>query len=176
MLDGGRLASFGSESLRRGVTLRANEQGTAGRLIRPTQPSAQDPFGTRFEDVRRTSTPVALELIGGEPDYGLLEGLGGPLTGLQHARGERSSGRRPRDDPCRARRRDRAEDDESTIRRSCPPRPGPRSSRREIGKGLFIRVGLPGWSSRLDDRQVSQVTRNIADLLRNLEPKIRSAP
>ena len=40
----------------------------------------------------------------------------------------------------------------------------------------MIRVGLPEWSSRLEDRQVAQVTRNIADLLRGPEPKIRSVP
>ena len=52
VLDGGRLASFGTESLRRGVNLRANGDRTAGRLTRPTQPSHQDPFGKRFQDLR----------------------------------------------------------------------------------------------------------------------------
>ena len=55
VLDGGRLASFGVESLRRGVTMQRNRDGSAGRLMRPTQPSLQDPFGTRFEAVRSTA-------------------------------------------------------------------------------------------------------------------------
>ena len=54
VLDGGRLASFGAESLRRGVTIQRNRDRSAGRFVRPTQPSIQDPFGTRFEDVRDT--------------------------------------------------------------------------------------------------------------------------
>ncbi len=176
VLDGGRLASFGSESLRRGVTLRANEAGTAGRLVRPTQPSAQDPFGTRFREVRRTSAPVALELIGGEPDYGLLEGLGGPLTGFSTLE-ESEPPAEGRGTVLAALGVETApEEDESTIPEELPAAALPALVATRIGKGLYIRVGLPGWSSRLDDRQVSQVTRNIADLLRNLEPKIRSAP
>jgi FlgD Ig-like domain len=177
VLDGGRLASFGTESLRRGVNLRANADGDAGRLSRPTQPSAQDPFGTRLQPVRTTSAPVTLALIGGEPDYGLLEGLSGPLTGFRTL--EES------DPPAEGRgtwlaalgvETAPAEDDESAVPEDLPGPARPALAATQIGKGLFIRVGLPEWSSRLDERQVSQVTRNIADLLRDLEPKIRSAP
>ncbi len=177
VLDGGRLASFGTESLRRGVNLRANADGTAGRLTRPTQPTAQDPFGTRLQPVRHTSTPVALALIGGEPDYGLVEGLAGPLTGFNVL--EES------DPPAAGRgtllaalgvETAPAEDDDSAIPEDVPGPARAALVATQIGKGLFIRVGLPEWSSRLDERPISQVTRNIADLLRNLEPKIRSAP
>ncbi len=38
VLEGGRLASFGAESMRRGVTILRNRDDTAGRLVRPTQP------------------------------------------------------------------------------------------------------------------------------------------
>jgi hypothetical protein len=41
-------------------------------------------------------------------------------------------------------------------------------------EGLVIRVGLPQWARRLKEPQVAQVTRNIVDLLRGQEPKIRS--
>jgi hypothetical protein len=41
-------------------------------------------------------------------------------------------------------------------------------------EGLVIRVGLPQWAQRLEEPQVAQVTRNIIDLLRGQEPKIRS--
>jgi hypothetical protein len=41
----------------------------------------------------------------------------------------------------------------------------------------MIRVGLPQWAERIDeDRQVYQLTRNIADLLRDIEPEIRTPP
>jgi hypothetical protein len=43
-------------------------------------------------------------------------------------------------------------------------------------KGLVIRVGLPEWTRRLGEPQIAQVTRNIVDLLRGQEPKIRSFP
>jgi hypothetical protein len=176
VLDGGRLASFGTESLRRGVNLRATEDGTAGRLTRPTQSSAQDPFGTRLHDVRRTATPASLALIGGEPGYGLLEGLGDALTGFSVL--EES------DPPAEGRGTLLAalgveiapEEDPSTLPNELPGPARPALAATQIGKGVFIRVGLPEWSSRLDDRQVSQVTHNIADVLRKLRPKIRSAP
>jgi hypothetical protein len=41
-------------------------------------------------------------------------------------------------------------------------------------EGLVIRVGLPQWARRLGEPQVAQVTRNIIDLLRGQEPKIRT--
>ena len=41
-------------------------------------------------------------------------------------------------------------------------------------KGLVIRVGLPQWAQRLKEPQVAQVTRNIIDLLRGQQPKIRT--
>jgi hypothetical protein len=46
----------------------------------------------------------------------------------------------------------------------------------KLGDGLVIRVGLPQWTQRFKDAEVSQITRNIVDLLRGVEPKIRSTP
>jgi hypothetical protein len=37
-----------------------------------------------------------------------------------------------------------------------------------------IRVGLPEWPQRLSDPNVSQVTHNIFDILRDVQPRIRS--
>ena len=80
--DGGHLATFGPETLRRGVTVRANAGKTAGELLRPTQPSAQDPFGARVEPLRRAKAPEAIAQLGGDPAYGLFEGTGGTLDGF----------------------------------------------------------------------------------------------
>jgi hypothetical protein len=44
----------------------------------------------------------------------------------------------------------------------------------QLGKGTVIRVGLPEWPQRLDDPNVAQVTRNIYDILRGVQPRIRS--
>ena len=47
-----------------------------------------------------------------------------------------------------------------------------------LGDGAVIRVGLPEWGAKLQARSVpvQQLTRNVADLLRGAEPKIRSFP
>ncbi len=44
----------------------------------------------------------------------------------------------------------------------------------QLGKGTVIRVGLPEWPQKLDDPNVAQVTRNIYDILRGVQPRIRS--
>jgi hypothetical protein len=45
----------------------------------------------------------------------------------------------------------------------------------QLGKGTVIRVGLPEWPRRLDVAEVAQVTHNIVDILRGVEPRIRSS-
>ncbi len=175
VLDGGRLASFGTDSLRRGVTLRTANDGAQGRLLRPTQPSATDPFGARLGRIRTLSDQAAtLSQFEGDTSYGLmtgvveltgfsrleesapvtgdraklLAGVGQPLTDVETVAAEQS-GRPARE-----------------------PRPALTAVR--LGKGTVIRVGLPEWTQRLTDPQVAQVTRNIVDILRGVTPKIRS--
>ena len=176
VLEGGRLASFGVESLRRGVTIQRSRDNSAGRFVRPTQPSVQDPFGTRFEEVRSTGTPPILSLIEGDAGYGLLEGFDGALGGFTEL--EES------DLPAEGRGRtlaalgvETAVEETSEVPEELPPEPLPVLSATQLGDGLMIRVGLPQWADRIDeDRQVYQLTRNIVDLLRGTEPKIRTAP
>ena len=50
----------------------------------------------------------------------------------------------------------------------------PALSAIQLGKGVVIRVGLPEWTRKLGDANVAQVTRNIVDILRGVEPRIRS--
>ena len=142
--------------------------------MRPTQPSIQDPFGTRFEDVRRTATPVTLSLIGGDAGYGLLEGFDGALTGFsvleegdvpEGARGELLAALGVETV---------TEEEPSDVPDELPEAPRPVIAATKLGDGLVIRVGLPQWGQRLGDRQVGQITRNIVDLLRGTEPKIRT--
>jgi hypothetical protein len=169
---GGRVAMFGGDSMRRGVRLRVYTDGEAGTLSRATQPTATDPFGARFGKPRTLAAPARLSQFEGDPQYGLMEGatdlpgfkeleesnlatgkanlasVGQPLTPEEEA-GALSSGKDPRE-----------------IR--------PALSATQLGKGVVIRVGLPEWSSKLDDRNVAQVTHNIVDILRKVEPRIRS--
>jgi hypothetical protein len=170
VLDGGRLASFGTESLRRGVTILRNRDRSAGRFVRPTQPALQDPFGMRFEDLRSTGTPVVLSLIEGDPAYGLLEGFDGTLEGFSVL--EESDGRA---EVLSALGVETAPEDPEAAD-ELPPEPLPVLSATTVGEGLVIHVGLPQWSERLQDRQVAQLTRNIVDLLRGTEPRIRTVP
>ena len=173
--DGGHLAMFGPETLRRGVTLRANDAESGGELLRPTQPSAEDPFGARLDPVRRPDAAQPLSQLGGDPGYGLFVGTGGTLDGFsafEESAVPEESGR-------------------ATVLGAmgvAPPEPAPDAPADEpppetryaltavrLGEqGLVIRVGLPQWAQRLKEPQVAQVTRNIVDLLRGQEPKIRS--
>src|SRR5439155_24007381 len=72
--DGGRLASFGVESLRRGVVVRQNAAGTAGLLAQPTQPTPVDPFGARLAPVRAVQQPTTLTVLDEQPGFKLFEG------------------------------------------------------------------------------------------------------
>jgi hypothetical protein len=173
--DGGQLATFGPETLRRGVTLRANDAETGGELLRPTQPSPEDPFGARLGPVRRSDAPQPIAQLGGDPGYGLFTGTSGTIDGFSAF--EESA---PPEEGGKA-----------TVLGAmgvAPPEPDPNAPADEpppearyaltatrLGEdGLVIRVGLPQWARRLREPQVAQVTRNIIDLLRGQEPKIRS--
>jgi hypothetical protein len=176
VLEGGRLASFGVESMRRGVTIQHNRDKTAGRFVRPTQPSIQDPFGTRFDDVRSAATPPILSLIEGDASYGLLEGFDGALGGFNVLEESDLPGE-GRGETLAALGIETATEETPEVPEELPPEPKPALSATRIGDGLMIRVGLPQWAERIDeDRQVYQITRNIVDLLRGSEPKIRTPP
>jgi hypothetical protein len=175
VVDGGRLATIGVDSLRRGITLRANASDSAGRLLRPTQPSTTDPFGLRYQPLRHTDSPVTLTLIDGDASYGLLEGFDGTLGGF--------SALEETDPPQSGRGRVLAalgvetapeSDDQDVQQLPGPARPALAAT--ELGKGVLIRVGLPEWAQRLGDRQVAQITLNIADLLRRVETRIHTVP
>jgi len=169
--DGGRLAYFGTDTLRRGVTLTA--RGDEGTLSRPTQPTATDALGAHLERLRTIERPqdiiqldgadqalmtgvlglsgfAAFEESGPElPAHAkLLAGVGEPLTDAETAEAEK------------------------TGKAARPLRPALTEIRQ--GKGLAIRVGLPQWTQRLREHDVAQVTSNIADLLRGVKPRIRS--
>ena len=170
--DGGRIALFGADTMLRGVRLRVYDAEDSGTLSRATQPTSTDPFGARIGKPRTLSAPATLSQFEGDSSYGLMEGandlpgfkvlqesslvegkanlasVGQPLTPEEEAASV-SSGKDPRE-----------------IR--------PALAATQLGKGVVIRVGLPEWTSRLSDSNVSQVTRNIIDILRGVQPRIRS--
>jgi hypothetical protein len=174
VLDGGRVATFGAETLRRGVTIRADGAETAGELLRPTQPTAQDPFGAALGAVRRTEGPVAVSQLAGDPGYELFTGTDGTLEGfgaLEESPPPEEGGRatvlaalgEPLEEP----------DPDAPAEEPLPEERYALTATRLGDDGLVIRVGLPEWTGRLRDPEIAQVTRNIVDILRGVETKIR---
>ena len=168
--SGGRIASFGAESMRRGVTVGADA------LTRPTQPVRRDPFGTRLrplEPLGADGRSEVLEPLAEDPAVGLLEGSDGVLGGF--TRGEPGQvPERPGTRILVALGRPPAVDEPAADE---PPaeEPLPVLAATRIGRGLVIRVGLPEWSERvIADPEVEQVNRNIVDLLRGVRPRLRS--
>jgi hypothetical protein len=164
---GGRVASFGTDALRRGVDVARD------RLLRPLPPAAQDAFGAELSDVRRFGTPQPLEPIADEGDTGLLTGVE-TLPGFTEAEESRVDARlrvglAAVDEDALERAEEQGED---------PPETRPAVALSALGDGMVIRVGLPQWGARLQGHSVAvqQLTRNVADILRGREPKIRSFP
>lgn len=166
--DGGRLASFGTQSLRRGVSIGGDQ------LTRPTQPTAQDPFGARLSRVRRDG-PEAPPVItrSGPQALGLLTNSDGVLTGFrQFEEAEGESGRL-----LTALAQDVSEAERARAEQAGeePREPRPSLTARRLGKGTVIRVGLPEWARRIGtDPEVAQITHNIVDILRGVRPRPRS--
>jgi len=165
--EGGLVASFGTDTLRRGVAIARD------RLLRPLPESDTDPFGTRLRPVRTLTSGDPLQPTADEGDTGLLTGVD-QLPGMTEV--EES-------DPSRAGRVrvalaavdpqafERAETSDEPL-----PENFPALTLTEEGRGRVIRVGLPQWGARLraGSVPVQQLTRNIADILRGAKPKIRS--
>jgi len=165
---GGRLASFGEETLRRGVTV------GPGRLMRPTQPSATDAFGARLLPVRRLERPVSLVPISDDPGLRLLEGTSASLEGFRILEESLPGGRRGLDLRVGV-GEDRGEEAPIDPETGAPEAPRPALTGSRLGSGVVIRVGLPEWGRHLrDDADVQQITRNVADILRRVRPRPRS--
>ena len=172
--DGGRVASFGTDSLRRGVTLRTRSGGRRHALApdaadghRPVRrpPGASsarsrardaDPDRRRrvlrADDRRAAARRLLVSFEESAPELPahakLLAAIGEPLTDAETAQAEQSG------KPARELR--------------------PSLTAIQLGKGTVIRVGLPQWTQHLRDPDVAQVTSNIADILRGVTPRIRS--
>jgi hypothetical protein len=176
--DGGRLASFGTDSLRRGVRLGAD------RLTRPTQPTPVDPFGAHLQPVsaprndKDSRTPVPLSALADDTSLGLLTGSDGVLGAF--GRLEESQ---PRPDAARAKVLTAVGQDVTDAERADaeakgeqPRTPLPALTATRLGKGIVVRVGVAGWAARAGrDPEVGQITRNVVDVLRRVRPRVRSA-
>jgi hypothetical protein len=163
--EGGRVASFGSDSLRRGVDIARN------RLQNPLPVSDIDPFGTRLREVRRLPGGDPLQPIADAGETGLLTGVE-QLPGFTTVEESEPSDRvRVALGAVDAAALEGAETSEEPL-----PDVYPALALSAVGEGTVIRVGLPEWGARLRSGSVpvQQLTRNIADILRGAEPEIRS--
>lgn len=170
--EGGRVAVFGAGGLR------ASVQVGATRLLRPTPPGPADAFGGRFADPRDLPGGAVLSAVLDDPPgfpvftawdgfleaFGRVEeltgagqggevvaGVGQPVTAEEIAAAE-AADRDPRD----------AESYALSVVKQ--------------GEGYVLRVGIDGWVKRLSegDADVAQVTRNVVDLVRRVNPRPRS--
>jgi hypothetical protein len=174
--DGGRLAYFGPDALRTGVTLTLTDAGAAGTLSRPTQPTDTDALGARIYKLRTVSPPASLIQLDGPPAYGLMTGVGAAgLPGFSQL--EESARALPAHAKLLAAVGQALTNQEiADAQRTGKPAREQRAAlnAEQLGKGTVIRVGLPQWTQRLRDPVVAQVTSNIIDILRGVKPRIRS--
>ena len=164
--DGGRLASFGAESMRRGVSVARD------RLLRPLPPTGADPFGATLRPLREADEdPRPLQPVADDPELGLLTGVA-ELPGFTRLEESEPSERvrvaLAAIDPAELAAAEAAGEELPPSR--------PALTLTEVGEGIVIRVGLPEWGVRLKTRSapVQQLTRNIADILRGTTPAIRT--
>ena len=176
--DGGRLASFGTDTLRRGVRLGAT------RLTRPTQPTPMDPFGARLEPVAaprladdgRTALP--LTALADDATLGLLTGSDGvlPAFGRLEESVNRPESRGAKVLVALGQDVTDTERADAEAEGELPRDALPALTATRLDKGIAIRVGLTEWVRRAaTDPEVRQITRNIVDVLRRVKPRVRSA-
>jgi hypothetical protein len=163
--EGGRVATFGVDSLRRGVAVARD------RLVRPLPPTDTDPFGARLRPLRRLPDVEPLQPIADAGETGLLTGVEALSGFSQLEESEPSDGVRVALATVDLEALEQAEGTGGPV-----PETYPAMALSELGEGLVIRVGLPQWGAQLraGSVPVQQLTRNIADILRGAEPAIRS--
>lgn len=151
--EGGRVAVFGPRALTGSVTV------GDGVLSRPSPLTGADAFGGLLGSRRGLTAP--LTVLQEDPALGLLEGFSGRLDGFEAVEELTSPG-------------------EGEVRTGVGEETTdlqPALSAARYGEGLVIRVGLPGWGARLEQGSgaVEQLTLNVADVLRGVEPRVRTA-
>lgn len=168
---GGRVALFEPGALRAGVRIGRTRLGT------PTPPGPADAFGQRLARVRDLAggTPLTA-LTDDPPELPVLTGFDGELDHrfgsveelISPGRGEvvAAIGAGVTEEEAAA-----AEAEGRTL-----AEPRPAFTTTKLGKGYVLRTGIPGWSRRLaeGDAEVTQLTRNIVDLLRRVNPRPRT--
>jgi flagellar hook assembly protein FlgD len=137
---GGRVASFGVDSLRRQVSLTGR-----GRMVDPTPPATTDVFGTRLRPLVRLPKPTNLVTANDDIDFFLgTAGAFGPFSLVQEA--ELS-----------------ANEAEASAVTEDPQTGRPVIAAQREGKGLVIRFGAPELPSHLSSRAGDLNTTALLD-------------
>jgi hypothetical protein len=174
--DGGRVALFGTRQLKAGVSIGAT------RLTSPTPPGPADAFGERLAAPRRLTKgpdgkPERIDTVVDDPDtLTVFTGFDGQFDApfetveelLSPGRGQVVAGL---GDVV-------TEEEAAALEAQEKPVPDqhPAFSVVKFGKGYVFRTGIDGWVDRLaaGDPEVAQITRNVLDLLRRVNPRPRS--
>ena len=144
--QGGRVASVGIDSLRRGV----GNSPSGQRLFHPTAPAIRDVFSSRLRSLERKR--VDLLALDPPPDaLGLFATTDGSFPGFDAI--EETA--------------DLGSGTETKLQAAAGPAQGrPVIVAYRLGKGLVIRFGLPQWTQRLaTDTNVSEVMQRTWTLI-----------
>jgi hypothetical protein len=138
--DGGRVASFGVDSLRRQVSLTRR-----GRLVAPTPPATTDAFGVRLRPLERLPRPTNLVTANDDIDFFLgTAGAFGPFSLVQET--------------------ELTEDEAEASAVTEDPQTGRAViSAQRLGKGLVVRYGVPELPSHLGARADDPNTVALVD-------------
>jgi hypothetical protein len=131
---GGTVASFGTDSLRRQVSVT-----TDGRMLDPTQPATTDIFGARLRPL--VTTPKATTITSDRDDIGLFKNTNGAFTGFDSFESTAAPGG-------------------VVVADAITPRLQPVIVAIRVGKGIVLRYGLPQLATRLADSNVQALLEN----------------
>lgn len=172
---GGRVGLVGTGGLRAGVQL------AEGRLLRPTATGPADAFGQRLAEVRRLAAAGSegvslLTLIDDPPQLPLFTGFDGELDhDFSHGEELVSAGR---GEVVAGIGKVVGEEEMQAAEAAGRPVPEQRPvlTAVALGDGYVLRTGFSGWVPALEagDPEVAQLTRNLVDLLRRVNPRPRS--
>jgi hypothetical protein len=171
--DGGRVALMGTGSLRASVQIGERD------LVRATPPGPLDALGGRIASVRRLEgEPPALTAMPDDPpDLPLFAGWDGEISGFSAFEELAGAGDRTEIAAGLGQPLTPEEISEAEAAGRLPREERPALTMVKQGQGLVIRVGLSEWVPRIaeGDAEVIQITRNVVDLLRRVNPRPRSA-
>lgn len=172
--EGGRVALFGPDALR------ASVQVGATRLLRSTPSGPTDAFGGRLADGRELAgdpPPALTAIVDDPPDFPVFTAWDGFIGGFERIEELISPGEGAEVVAAIGQPVTEQEILQAEAEQRDPREERPAVSAVKQGKGYVIRVGIEGWVRRIGegDAEIVQLTRNIVDLVRKVNPRPRSA-